>query len=263
MIFLNKYYNISILYTSMNGFILNLLQVYPYTTYQFGILYSLINMNLLGILYTASGGISEVLNFLLKQYVFTKQLGNWTSRPKSPSRGCGIFGCPSPVTIIEKGNDDDRYVAGMPSGHAQTSFMFATFWALYLFEKYSVSESTMYQIFMYLNMSLLFIFAFVISWQRLYVNCHKPLQIFVGSIIGVALGYGMYRLSKWIMSLADKDAYDEIYKYDIPFFPYIAIGFIPVILFTGITIMIIYILLVKGGFIQNSVDYPASAFTFK
>lgn len=240
----------------MSEFILKLLQVYPYTTYQFGILYSLINMNLLGILYTASGGVSEILNFLLKRYVFTSKLGEITRRPQKnsdmPPTGCGIF-TSLPIlpknTKVEHPSDSGppTLPAGMPSGHAQTSFMFATFWALYLFEKYSVSKSTMYQIFMYLNMSLLFIFAFVISWQRLYVQCHKPLQIFVGSIIGVALGYGMYRLSKWIMSLADKDAYDEIYKYDIPFFPYIALGFIPVILVIGFIVFFIIGPSAKGG----------------
>jgi membrane-associated phospholipid phosphatase len=203
--------------------ILNILRIYPLLGYFFAILYSLLNMNLFGIIYTIIGGaVNENLNNLFKHHIFTK--GEWSRRPLNmPKTGCGIF-----QNCDFKPPTKNNLPPGMPSGHAQTSFMFATFWSLYLYEKYSTSYSKIEKSLMYLTIAILYLIAFGVSWQRIYSGCHKSLQTMMGSILGLILGYGLYRIAKLIIFRIDKKYYEDIFKHNIPMVT-IGISFIVIV----------------------------------
>jgi membrane-associated phospholipid phosphatase len=73
-------------------------------------------------------------------------------------------------------------IFGMPSGHAQMVFYSTTF--VYL------SLRNMNILYFYLFVSLL-----TIS-QRVAFNYHTPLQVIVGALVGVGMGYLIYYLAK-------------------------------------------------------------------
>lgn len=73
-------------------------------------------------------------------------------------------------------------VFGMPSGHAQMVFYSTTF--VYL----ALRNTNI--LYFYLFMSLLTIF------QRVAFNYHTPLQVIVGSLVGIGMGYLVYYLAK-------------------------------------------------------------------
>lgn len=81
--------------------------------------------------------------------------------------------------IFKNGMPHDIY--GMPSGHAQSSLYSTTFIFLMLKSKK--------WLFIYLLISL------IIMAQRVVYNHHTTMQVIVGAIVGVALGYFVYKLS--------------------------------------------------------------------
>lgn len=173
----------------LEKFILNILQIYPICGYIFAILFSLTNVNWIGIIYLIVGLSGEGLNYTLKKYVFTKDRAELFKRPKNmPDTGCKFF----PNCNYKK--DINNLPSGMPSGHAQTSFMFAVYWSLYLYQKYSKSKSDYEFYTMWTTIVILFIIAILVSYQRTYINCHTPIQVFAGSVIGSILGYIVYRV---------------------------------------------------------------------
>ena len=124
--------------------------------------------------------IGEIGNSLLKKLL--KSLFPDTElflRPNPPETGCGLF----PVS-----NYDPKSGYGMPSGHTQMAFIAATFWSLYIFEKYGSNDRTR------LSISLLFIIASLIGVSRVVTGCHNILQIIVGAVLGVLSGYIVYKI---------------------------------------------------------------------
>jgi len=197
----------------------NTLQIWPIIGYSFSILYSILDQNLLGIYYILFGGLgNELINIILKNVTGTLILDiprnqekldkyKWAYRPQSTN--CGYF---------DKCNESNITQIGFPSGHSQSSFLFATFWSLILYSKYSDSKSITDQIFMYFGIFILYAIAFSVCSQRVFKQCHRSLQIFAGSIVGLILGIIFYYLIKFIMYHSqDEDIYDKIYKYDISF----------------------------------------------
>lgn len=87
-------------------------------------------------------------------------------------------------------------IFGMPSGHAQMAFYSTTF--IYLSLK---------------NLSLLCGFLFVslltIS-QRVVFNYHTPLQVIVGAIVGVLMGYLVYDMARNKIAVRISEKMDDL-----------------------------------------------------
>lgn len=72
---------------------------------------------------------------------------------------------------------------GFPSGHAQSMWMAAAAWAA---ARASVSE------FHHHTMAwILCAYAAAVCFQRVHSKCHSPLQVFVGSVLGVIIGVAL------------------------------------------------------------------------
>lgn len=167
---------------------LNILKINPISQYFFTILFSMLNMDFTGLIYLGACIVSIIVNTGLKEVI--PKSYSWSRRPaKMPTTGCGYF--PDPNFKIDVNN----LPSGMPSGHAQSGFMFAIFWSLYLFQKYSTTKSDTQFYLMWFSIFLLFLMAVLVCFQRVYTKCHTPLQIYVGSIIGSILGYIFYRIT--------------------------------------------------------------------
>ncbi len=117
--------------------------------------------------------ISGIINLVLKQLLvlFPQKI---FVRPDG-ARGCGA-GC---------GNNLAEGQQGFPSGHAQTAWFFAIFMIMYNIT--FVNNN-------YLVILIYLIFAATISFSRLGYYpllgtlCHTPLQVIVGSNLGIILG---------------------------------------------------------------------------
>jgi membrane-associated phospholipid phosphatase len=94
--------------------------------------------------------------------------------------------CKKPTTIYK--------TSGFPSGHSQIMTAFATFVTLYLYKKnsneYKIEDTHLY-IFTWL-------LAFAVFWQRWFIQCHTPLQIISGALIGLGLGVVYFEIYKQI-----------------------------------------------------------------
>lgn len=183
-------------------------------------LYSLFDMNLLGIYFSIFGplisiiinyGIKYIVNILSKDNI---KISRITKRPYNLYKyGCGYFkNCEYKQNI-----SDAEWLKsgpyGFPSGHAQFSFLFATFWSLYLYERYSNESSLFEKIIMIVGIISLYIIAILVCFQRVHINCHTPLQVTIGSIIGLFLGYAVYKLIKLVMYYtSSQKIYENIYK---------------------------------------------------
>lgn len=158
-----------------------ILQAAPVLTYTFAILAYCIEGKRI-YLYFLLGlfVLCTLLNSLLKMF-FKRFFSNVDvfDRPNPPKSGCGCF---SNDTY-----EENKSSFGMPSGHAQMVFFFASFWTCYLHSKNSnISEI--------LRSIILWLFALMVSFQRIYSGCHNLLQIFVGGLIGIILGVLYFNL---------------------------------------------------------------------
>lgn len=101
-------------------------------------------------------------------------------RPNPPLSGCGVFANCSV-------SDSDKLLVGMPSGHAQTITFAFVLVALFLISKTGFSHPTTI-----LQIVVLGIVAILIIYSRYYIGCHTLLQLFVGSMIGIALAAAVF-----------------------------------------------------------------------
>lgn len=73
---------------------------------------------------------------------------------------------------------------GFASGHAANSFGLATFFVFWLSTPWS---------------KVLFVWAMLVAYSRVYLGVHYPLDIFTGAAIGIIAGYCMTRLGKALL----------------------------------------------------------------
>ncbi len=73
---------------------------------------------------------------------------------------------------------------GFVSSHASNSFAVATYFWLIFHNKYRW-------------MIWLLVWPVIVSYSRIYLGVHYPLDILGGAIVGIVLGYLVYRMSKW------------------------------------------------------------------
>ena len=98
----------------------------------------------------------------------------------------------------------------MPSGHAQITTIAAIFWSLYIY------ASMDKPILKYILIGILWMITFWVWFTRVYIGCHTVLQIFIGFLVGLAFGPGIYKLIKFISYYAmDEKTYDDIFKHKI------------------------------------------------
>ncbi len=132
--------------------------------------------------------IGDILNNILKQHIFKPLMGSkrysifgYGTRPKN-SKNPALFGdinCPP-----YKGS------YGMPSGHSQSALTFAIFIIL-IINNFHKSLSPVLQ---YFTIGSVILFALMVLWSRIYLNCHTIQQVIAGSIIGIIWGYYGYLL---------------------------------------------------------------------
>ena len=121
--------------------------------------------------------ISEFINRFLKYGFFKPLFGKNIpllgrgSRPNG-AKNCGLI----KTNIVSKSY-------GMPSGHSQFAFTTSSFIILKLYESYN-----------FIGMLLAGIASIWISYSRVKLNCHTPMQSIMGSLIGILIGYISYKI---------------------------------------------------------------------
>lgn len=100
-------------------------------------------------------------------------------RPSNPNNPISEF-----IYIV---NDYRGGKYGFPSCHAANSFALAMITSL-------IFSSRKYTIF-------IFIWAFINSYTRLYLGVHYPGDLLVGAIIGITIGWIIYRIAHYIIIL--------------------------------------------------------------
>ena len=134
--------------------------------------------------------ISDLLNYGFK-YISKKWLPNEiTNRPSNNGiiynnvkLGTGV------MPFIGNVNVKDEESKGFPSGHSQTVGVFTTIMVLYIYNRTEDNKDEWYKNYKYY---ILVFIGVLVLWQRWYSNCHTPLQIFTGTIIGIGLGIGSW-----------------------------------------------------------------------
>lgn len=120
-----------------------------------------------------------VLVFVLCDQVSSSILKPWVARLR-PSRD------PSVMNLLQYVYDYRGGQFGFPSSHAANSFGFAMFSSLLLkYRPYTIAA---------------FVWAVICSYTRLYLGVHFPLDILVGTSLGLFFGwlcYFLYRRSPW------------------------------------------------------------------
>lgn len=121
--------------------------------------------------------ITEFINRFLKYGFFKPLFGTNIpllgrgARPKG-AKNCGL---------VKTNTISKSY--GMPSGHSQLAFTTSTFIILKLYESYNV-----------IGMILAGLASIWISYSRVKLNCHTPMQCILGSLIGILIGYTSYKI---------------------------------------------------------------------
>ncbi len=128
---------------------------------------------------------SDVINIVLKLFFSQFSYAGFFRPPGS--KGCSL-GCQDEIASGDP---------GFPSGHSQNAWFFASFMLLYYQLKSKdtgVKKSFVTGIYL--------IGAFLISYSRLgYYSilgtlCHTPFQVYVGSGLGIFLGWSYFQLVK-------------------------------------------------------------------
>jgi membrane-associated phospholipid phosphatase len=99
---------------------------------------------------------------------------------------------------------------GMPSGHSQSAWTFATYFILkiikYWYNKYNNKNMNIID-YMWLVISCILILgsAIYISYSRVYIEgCHTFQQVIVGGLIGILSGFLIYYYEKYAIDLLHK-----------------------------------------------------------
>lgn len=90
---------------------------------------------------------------------------------------------------------------GMPSGHSQQAWLFATYLILSIYNKHitlfknSIELNTYIK---YINIAVIIVIATLVSISRVLEKCHTIQQVIIGGIIGSSVGYFTYYISNKI-----------------------------------------------------------------
>ena len=113
-------------------------------------------------------------NYIYKKTNISKIIGPGERPPGA--KYCGIF--------IDENNLEGKATSyGMPSGHAHFGALSGMFWILYVL---NTQPNDAYRLFIIILISII---ALSIILSRIYLGCHTPQQVFLGSLVGVLMGY--------------------------------------------------------------------------
>jgi membrane-associated phospholipid phosphatase len=138
--------------------------------------------------------LGDLLNYIFKRishklldYELTKRPKNYgTFTVNGDLYDIGTHLIPRIYTKAKLNKPSVTY--GFPSGHSQSMITFATFTTLHLlYEKdFDLKDLPKY--------ILPWILAFAVIWQRVFSKCHSVLQVSVGSIVGIIMGYVFFQI---------------------------------------------------------------------
>ena len=118
--------------------------------------------------------------------LFTDQFTNFIKYYISRPRPCHVEDLTSIIRLVKQ---DCGGAFGYFSGHASNSFALAFFFSRLLYNIKCLP-------------TLLILFAFLVSYSRIYIGVHYPLDVFSGSIMGSLSGYiGYYFWSRFIFKV--------------------------------------------------------------
>ena len=124
----------------------------------------------------ATGGI--LLTFLLTDQISSSLIKNWVQRPR-PSH---IPEWEGTFRLLEGKGGLYSFV----SSHASNVFGLACFTSLIYRRKWFTIPIVTW--------------AILVSYSRIYVGKHFPLDVICGALTGLLLGWAVYRLYKWIIT---------------------------------------------------------------
>ena len=135
--------------------------------------------------------ISEMLNWIFKYSIAKPLMGDKDygillgkgTRPKGASH-CGLWKDPP---------DYKTKSYGMPSGHSQNASAFGTYMIL---KNLSDNKGILYNSNLLIGYFMLFI-----PYSRIYLNCHTPQQVIIGSLLGIILGLIAWNIKPTILGL--------------------------------------------------------------
>jgi membrane-associated phospholipid phosphatase len=85
---------------------------------------------------------------------------------------------------------------GMPSGHSQTAWLFATYLILNIYYlDYSIYGNELNKIIKIINILFVILTAFMVSFSRVIEKCHTWQQVVIGGLIGCLIGYYTFKIS--------------------------------------------------------------------
>jgi len=138
--------------------------------------------------------VGDLLNYIFKRisnkllsYKITKRPNNYgTFTVDGDFYDIGTHLIPRIYTTAKLDKPSVTY--GFPSGHSQSMASFATFGTLYLLYKknYNFTDLPKYII--------PWVLSFAVIWQRVFSKCHSVLQVSVGSIVGIIMGYAFFQI---------------------------------------------------------------------
>lgn len=113
-------------------------------------------------------------------------------------RPLGAYNCSGfPTCKSEK-----QTALGMPSGHSQFAWMVSIFYVMHAFSNRRAINHNKAGAYSFISIVLLF--ALLVSASRVYVGCHTIQQVTVGALIGGGMGVGFFYIYK-AMNIEDKD----------------------------------------------------------
>jgi len=126
---------------------------------------------------------ADILNNILKCGIFKPLMGD----KKYPILG---YGCRPPKSKNTGLFKDDTFskTYGMPSGHAQISWMFTVYWALKVWKNKKRSNASKI-----IPLLMLLTFACGVTYSRVvWAKCHTIQQVIIGALIGSGFGIFSY-----------------------------------------------------------------------
>ena len=129
---------------------------------------------------------NSILKFIIKGgYKFTgKESLPILGRGYRPSNNlnCSVFG----------GKVKGEQTFGMPSGHSQIIWSIIGYLLVHLYYENHYDDNFKY--YYPFQATFLIMMGIIVSYSRVHIKCHTPMQVILGGIIGFGIGIGWYHV---------------------------------------------------------------------